>query len=119
MTSSDYGDFRDRPQPGVWHSLNRLLILLIVLVGILLIAFPFVTELKSQQEQAARVEQLKAEVQKQKDLLTQRTREVELLKNDPAYLEMMARDRLDVMKDGETVYRLEMPPDKSNFRLQQ
>lgn len=113
---SDYGDYRNRPQEGVWHSLNRLLIALIMLVGILLIAFPFVTELKNQREQAARVEQLKAEIQKQKELLSQRTREVELLQNDPAYLETVARDRLDLMKEGETIYRLETPPDTTNFK---
>jgi cell division protein FtsB len=34
---------------------------------------------------------------------------VNLLKTDPGYLEMIARDRLDLMKEGETVFRLEPP----------
>jgi cell division protein FtsB len=118
--SSDYGDFRNRQPEGVWHSLNRLLIALIMFAGILLIAYPFVAELKDQRERAARIESLKAEVQKQKDLLVQRTREEERLKNDREYIEMVARDRLDLMKEGETIYRLEAPPlDRSNFKRKQ
>jgi cell division protein FtsB len=30
-----------------------------------------------------------------------------LLKADPAYLETIARDKLDLMKEGETIFRLE------------
>jgi cell division protein FtsB len=39
--------------------------------------------------------------------LAARTREVNLLKTDVSYLETIARDRLDVMKEGETIFRLE------------
>jgi cell division protein FtsB len=48
-------------------------------------------------------------------LLAKQTREVNLLKTDPVYLETIARDRLDLMKDGETVFRIESAaaqPDK-------
>ena len=34
-------------------------------------------------------------------------REVQLLQNDPEYLELVARDKLDLMKDGETIFRLQ------------
>jgi cell division protein FtsB len=40
-------------------------------------------------------------------LLARATREVNWLKTDPTYLETIARDRLDLMKEGETVFRLE------------
>ena len=43
-------------------------------------------------------------------LLARQTREVNLLKTDPGYLETIARDRLDLMKEGETIFRLEQPP---------
>jgi hypothetical protein len=32
--------------------------------------------------------------------------QVHLLQTDREYLEMIARDRLDLMKDGETIFRL-------------
>ncbi len=104
---TDYSDFRQRRQQSVWHSLNRLMIALIAFAVIILIACAFVPELKNMREQNARLEQLKADIAKQKEMLAQRTREVDLLKNDPAYVETIARDRLDLMKEGETIFRIE------------
>jgi cell division protein FtsB len=37
---------------------------------------------------------------------------VNLLKTDAGYLETIARDRLDLMKEGETIFRLEQPQAK-------
>ena len=48
-------------------------------------------------------------VAQQKGLLARQTREIYLLKNDATYLETIARDRLDLMKEGETIFRLETP----------
>jgi Septum formation initiator len=41
------------------------------------------------------------------NLLAHQTREINLLKTDATYLETVARDRLDLMKEGETIFRLE------------
>jgi len=38
-----------------------------------------------------------------------REREVHLLKHDSEYVEIIARDRIGVMKEGETIYRLDTP----------
>jgi cell division protein FtsB len=37
---------------------------------------------------------------------TQHEQEVKLLQTDPQYLEIIAREKLDLMKDGETIFRL-------------
>jgi cell division protein FtsB len=50
---------------------------------------------------------LQQQVNEQQGLLARQTREVNLLKTDVTYLETIARDRLDLMKDGETIFRLE------------
>ena len=114
MSDPHYGDLERRRQDGVWNFLNRLMVALIVFVGLVLIVCAFVPELKKQREQTARLDQLKADIDRQKVLFSRRTREVELLKNDPGYVETLARDRLDLMKEGETIYRIEPPaPDKS------
>jgi cell division protein FtsB len=117
----EHGDFRIRRQQTVWHSLNRLLIALIAFTAVTLIACAFVPELKNRQEQDDRMDRLHAEIQKERDLLADHTRQVELLKTDPTYLETIARDRLDMMKDGETIYRIDPAPtpDQSNMRLTQ
>jgi cell division protein FtsB len=53
------------------------------------------------------IDNLQAQVNEQKMLLARQTREVSLLKTDATYLETIARDRLDLMKDGEVIFRLE------------
>jgi cell division protein FtsB len=55
----------------------------------------------------AEIDDLQAHVNEQKSLLARQTREVNLLKTDVTYLETIARDRLDLMKEGETIFRLE------------
>jgi cell division protein FtsB len=115
----EYGDFRLRRQQTVWHSLNRLLIALIAFTVVTLIACAFVPELKNAREQDDRVDRLHDDIQKERDLLADHTRQVDLLKNDPTYIETIARDRLDMMKEGETIYRIDPAPtpDQSNMRL--
>lgn len=116
---SYYGDYKQRKQQGVWHFLNRLLALLIVFAVITLILCAFLPELRKGREQAARQEDLKKEIETQKTILSQRTKQVDLLKNDPGYVEILARDRLDMMKEGETIFRLEPqpPPDAAKLKL--
>lgn len=119
MSVSYYGDYKQRKQQGVWHFLNRLLALLIVFAVITLILCAFLPELRKGREQAARQEDLKKEIETQKTILSQRTKQVDLLKNDPGYVEILARDRLDMMKEGETIFRLEPqpPPDAAKLKL--
>jgi cell division protein FtsB len=63
--------------------------------------------LVEQHQQAARVDELKAEIAKQKALLDRQTRDADLLQNDPEYVETIARDKLDLMKEGETIFRID------------
>jgi cell division protein FtsB len=91
----------------VWQRLNRFLFLLIVLVFIAAVVVLFRGPLLEQRQQSSRVEELKAEITKQKTLLDRQTRDADLLQNDPEYVETIARDKLDMMKEGETVFRLD------------
>ncbi len=42
-------------------------------------------------------------------VLARHEREENLLRRDPEYVGMIARDHLDLMKEGETIYRLDPP----------
>src|SRR5439155_27232138 len=53
------------------------------------------------------IDNLQVQVNEQQTLLSRQTREVNMLKTDVTYLETIARDRLDRMKEGETIFRLE------------
>jgi cell division protein FtsB len=117
--SSAQGHFQSQPPTeGIWYFLNRLLFVLILLVLGAIAAYHFLPEVSKRRDQQARVEQLKLEVDQQRQLLIRNTRTEELLKHDPEYVGLIARDRLDLMKDGETIYRIDpVKPDKSQMRL--
>jgi cell division protein FtsB len=102
-----YGDFRARREATVWQRLNRVLRVLLVLAVTLVIVSLFVPPYKKLNQGRAEIDNLQTQVNEQRTLLARQTREVNLLKTDATYLETIARDRLDLMKEGETIFRLE------------
>ena len=107
MENPSYGDFRARREATVWQRLNRILRVLLVIAILLVITSLFVPPFKKMQRGHAEIDKLQAQVNDQKTLLARQTREVSLLKTDATYLETIARDRLDLMKEGETIFRVE------------
>jgi cell division protein FtsB len=102
-----YGDFRARREATVWQRLNRILRVLLVLAIWLMIVSLFVPPYKRLLQSRAEIDDLQAHVDEQQSVFARQTREVNLLKTDVTYLETIARDRLDLMKEGETIFRLE------------
>ncbi len=103
----DHVDFRARREASVWQRLNRILLVLVLVAIWLGIITLFVPPYKRLTRGRTEIDQLQAQVNDQKLLLARQTRQISLLKTDVTYLETIARDRLDLMKDGETVFRLE------------
>jgi cell division protein FtsB len=112
-------DYRDLSEGGLWTSLNRFVATLIVVIVATVIGYRMIPELGKERDQHARIDALRAEVETQKQLLAKRTREEYLLRNDPEYAGLIARDRLDLMKEGETIFRIEPRVDPSKMRLNQ
>ena len=110
MDHPGYGDFRARREATVWQRLNSILRVLLVVATVLVIVSLFLPPYKRLTQSRTEIENLQSQVNDQKTLLARQTREVNLLKTDPSYLETIARDRLDLMKEGETIFRLEPPP---------
>lgn len=107
MDQPGYADFRARREATVWQRLNRILFGLLFLalwLGIISLFFPPYQRMLAAQTE---IDELQSKVNGQKLVLARATREVSLLKRDPVYLETIARDRLDLMKEGETIFRLE------------
>jgi cell division protein FtsB len=110
-------DLNHRPTGGVWHSLNKLVLVLIVLCASVPIAYSFLPEVSKRKEQRQRIELLKRELERQKMQLARFEREEMLLRRDPEYAGLIARDKLDLMKEGETIYRLDSTKiDAAKFR---
>ena len=112
MDQPGYGDFRARREASIWQQLNRVLRGLLCVAFALIVISLFIPQHKKLTQSRTEIENLQAQVNDQKTLLTRQTREVGLLKSDAGYLETIARDRLDLMKEGETVFRLEQPASK-------
>ena len=107
MNQPTYADFRARRDATIWQRLNRILFALLFLAVWLGIISLFVPPYKKLQAARGEIDALQLQRDEQKMLLAGATREVNWLKTDPTYLETIARDRLDLMKEGETVFRLE------------
>src|SRR5205085_12091197 len=111
-----YGDFRSRREASVWQRWNRVLLTLLLLAVWLVIVSLFVPPYKKLKIGHAEIDKLQAQRDEQQVLLSRQTREVNLLKTDPAYLETIARDRLDLMKEGETIFRIESAATQADKR---
>jgi cell division protein FtsB len=110
VENSGYGDFRARREATVWQRLNSVLRVLLGLAVVLVIVSLFLPLYKKRIQSQNEIDNLQSQVNEQKTMLARQTREVHLLTSDPVYLETIARDRLDLMKEGETIFRLEPPP---------
>ncbi len=87
--------------------MNRVLRVLLLVAVWLVIMSLFLPPYKRLTQSRAEIEKLQAQVTDRKMLLARQEREVTLLKTDAIYLETIARDRLDLMKEGEMIFRLE------------
>ena len=107
MDGTGYGELRARREATIWQRMNHVLrVLLFVAVWLLVISF-FLPPYKKLNQSRAEIEQLQAQLSEEKTFLARQTRQVTLLKSDSTYLETIARDKLDLMKEGETIFRLE------------
>ena len=92
------------PTGGIWHSLNRLLGALILVVVALIVGVRFLPVLSDRRAQQARLQQLTAEVEQEKQAYNQHTLHEEHLRTDSEYAALIARDRLGLASPGETIY---------------
>jgi cell division protein FtsB len=96
-----------RRGPVLLHFLNRFLTVLIVVGGLLLAALAFYPQWVYREQLAERLKDDQAKLRAEQLLQKKSEREVVLLQNDPGYIEAIARDKLGMMKDGETIFRLD------------
>ena len=88
-------------------AVNRIIAFLIV-VGIVAAAVAYILpELRRQREAQAQVDSLRRQVEARRVEVARQTRQVSWLQNNPEYLGIYARDKFDLMKEGETVFRME------------
>ena len=108
VNSAYYRDDYDLPPPpSIWHRLNRLLWVLLILTVVATIIGAFLPELQKQRTELEARARLHKLIDAQRTLHTRYQNEIGWLQNDRDYLSIIARDRLDLMKEGETILRVE------------
>ena len=107
MTVRQSRQFRVQQETGLFVALNRVLLVVLILAVAVIGLCLFLREARKVQQIKAEGDALAAEVERQEESLHSQRERLRLLKSDPEYLELFARDRLDLMKEGESIFRVE------------
>lgn len=105
-----YYEEEDGPPPeSIWQRVNRWLWAILVLTVVVIIIGAFLPELQKQKTERDQRDRLHRLIEEQKTLHSRYTRQIDWLQNDPEYLGIIAQNRLDLMKEGESILIFEPP----------
>jgi cell division protein FtsB len=102
-----YREYDESHQEWLRQLLNRVLHILIIVAALILLICWFLPLIKERQKQQSIVQALQEKVGRERALYNKQSRKLSHLQSDPNYLELLARDKLDLMKPGETIFRME------------
>ena len=102
-----YGENETRSYEGIWPSLNKFLLVLILITLTIPIAYSFMPEVTKRKAAATKIEELNAKIDLERMKLANLQRQEFLLRNSRDYVALIARDKLDLMEPGETIYRFD------------
>ena len=111
---SGYSDYDEPRNDWIRSLLNRILYLLIFVACLILLICWFLPLVKERERQQHYLQTLKQQVDQERALFNKQSKKLTLLQNDPSYTELLARDKLDLMKPGETIFRIDPGPDTPN-----
>jgi cell division protein FtsB len=96
---------RHRQADFLRHAIRAVLVLIAAVI-LLIAGVTFYPEWTRLQEMKRDLSEKTAKLEEAGRIGKEREMEIHLLQTDPKYLETIARDRLDLMKPGETIFRL-------------
>ena len=91
----------------IWQTLSRITVTLIIVAGLGVALTFFIPEIERQKALSRDIDRLERQRQvalENRDALRKKLR---WLNDDREYLEIMARDRLDLYREGETILRID------------
>jgi cell division protein FtsB len=109
QTAHARAQLRKRRETDFWRAVNTCLTFLVGLGAVVAAVLWFLPELRKIDEMRATLASLQKELAAEQLNLAQQQRQEGWLNESPEYVEMQARDRLEMVKDGETVVRLDEP----------
>lgn len=90
--------------------LNRILYILLIAAILILMICWFLPLLKERQRQQLALQSLEQQLAQEKLVYKREEKKLAWIKNDPNYLELLARDKLDLKKPEEKIFRVEPSP---------
>lgn len=100
-------DVQPSEKETIWQTLSRITATLIIVAGLGVALTFFIPELHHQKALDRDIKRLENERQTALEKRDALRKELRLLNDDREYLEIKARDRLDMYKEGETILRIE------------
>jgi cell division protein FtsB len=94
---------------GIWGKLNRLLIFLLFIAGLLIVAVWYLPLIKQNERMRKEILRLDARIQKEDEIARNLKGSIDSLRYDNKALERLARERLGFAKPDEMVIRFEAP----------
>ncbi len=113
-TGSGYSNYEEPRDDWVRSLLTRILYLLVLVAAFILLICWFLPLVKERQRQQHALQNLKQQVEQERTSYNKQSKRLTLLQNDPSYTELLARDKLDLMKPGETIFRMESGPESGH-----
>ncbi len=89
------------------QSLGFAVFAVVVAGGVGLMFLPLLKQGRDMQQELLRLDR---EIAKQEARERQQQTEIEALKTDPSFVERTARDKLNLARPSETIFRFEQPP---------
>ena len=110
----EYSNYDEPKDDWIRSLLTRILYLLVLVATFILLICWFLPLVKERQRQQHALQNLKQQVEQERAIYNKQSKKLTLLQNDPAYTELLARDKLDLMKPGETIFRMEPGPENNH-----
>ena len=107
---SGYDSYNDSHTDWLRLLLNRILYILLIAAILILMICWFLPLLKERQKQQLALQSLEQQLAQEKLVYKREEKKLAWIQNDPNYLELLARDKLDLKKPEEKIFRVEPSP---------
>ncbi len=106
---------KEKVDLGIWSKLTQAVVALVVVAVLILIGMTYLPLIHQNERMRREIQRLDTELQKQEEVSKQLRADIESLRNDPATVSRLVREKLGYAKADETVIRFETNnPSQSN-----
>lgn len=101
---------RNKKQNAFKNKLKKISLIVIIVLSTVLVIYAFTPCIIEQRKLDKQIVNLENEIERVRESNKQLAKEISALKNDPLYIEKLARKELGLIRSGEIIYKLK--PDK-------